>query len=127
MYCVLSIIVFAITLFCRTNWVVIRRSRYSTGDIVIIKFQNDMPVFGQIADIVLRTNEEPLLVTEILETIVFVRHFYAYEVCHTSDLHFFVCTQVDLADHHVLALYTPQNSHRLLIPLKYCVLSDYDV
>ena len=64
MYYVLSILVLTIHYFCRTNWVVIQRSWHYTGDIVIIKFQNDMPVFGEIADIVLHANGKPLLVTD---------------------------------------------------------------
>jgi len=90
----------------------------------VIKFLNDTPVFGELLDIILRTTGDPL---EVMDTTLFNRHFYSYEVVRNRNSEFVVCTQNELADHHVLALYTPQNSAQLMVPMKYSILSDYDL
>lgn len=111
---------------CRTKWTRIRGTLYSLGVVVIVMFESDMPVFGRIVDIILHTSLKPVLVTDVLETLCFNKHFYAYEVNEKINRTFHLCTQGGLADYHTLALYTPQNSHQLMIPLKYYVLTDFD-
>ena len=105
----------------------IRGTLYSVGTVVLTKFIEDMPVFGRIVDIVLHESTKPLLVIDLLETMCFNKHFYAYEVKENTIRAFYLCTQSDLADYHTLSIYTPQNSHQFMIPLKYYVLTDFDL
>ena len=100
---------------------------YSIGAVVLTKFIEDMPIFGRIVDIVLHESMKPLLVIDLLETTCFNKHFYAYEVKEKIIRAFYVCPQSDLADYHTLSIYTPQNSHQFMIPLKYYVLTDFDL
>ena len=105
----------------------IRGTLYNVGAVVLTKFNEDMPVFGRIVDIILQESMKPLLVVDVLETMCFNRHFYAYEVKEENIRAFYVCKQSDLADYHTLSIYTPQNSRQLMIPLKYYVLTDFDI
>ena len=81
----------------------IRGTLYSVGTVVLTKFIEDMPVFGRIVDIVLHESTKPLLVIDLLETMCFNKHFYAYEVKENTIRAFYLCTQSDLADHHTLS------------------------
>ena len=105
----------------------IRGTLYRVGLVVLIKFSEDMPVFGRIVDIILHECTKPILVLEILETQCFNRHYFAYEVIEKNIRTFHLCTQSELTDHHTLSMYTPQNSHQYMIPLKYYVLTDFDL
>ena len=100
---------------------------YSVGAVVLTKFIEDMPVFGRIVDIILHGSMKPLLAIDVLEATCFNKHFYAYEVKEKNIREFYLCTQSDLADYHTLSIYTPQNSHQFMIPLKYYVLTDFDL
>ena len=95
--------------------------------VVLTKFIEDMPVFGQIVDIILHGRMKPLLAIDVLETTCFNKHFYAYEVKEKSIREFYLCTQSDLAKYHTLSIYIPQNSHQFMIPLKYYVPTDFDL
>ena len=100
---------------------------YSIGAVVLTNFFDDMPVFGRIVDIILHESMKPLLAIEMLETTCFNKHFNSYEVKEKSTRTFYLCMQNDLADYHTLSIYTPQNSHHFMIPMKYYVLTDFDV
>ena len=95
---------------------------YRVGVIVLSKVVNDVPQFGEVVDIVLHHSVKALLVIDMLDTGRFNRHFYAYEVKERANRVLQVCTQGDLADHHTLCAYTPQNSGQFMVPLKYYVL-----
>uniref|UniRef100_A0A1Y1NC62 C2H2-type domain-containing protein n=1 Tax=Photinus pyralis TaxID=7054 RepID=A0A1Y1NC62_PHOPY len=65
---------------------IIRVGRISTnsiafqeGDIILIDFQ-DQPTFGKIRDIIINQSEKICFICELLHTIGFNRHFYAFEV-----------------------------------------------
>jgi len=113
-------------MYCRTNWVRVCGTLYRVGVIVLVKMMSDMPQFGQVVDIVLHHSTKPLLVVDTLDTVRFNRHFYAYEVNEKTTRAFQVIKQEELADHHTLCAYTPQNSQQFMVPLKYYVLSDFD-
>ena len=100
---------------------------YRKGTVVLTNFIHDMPVFGQIITVILHESTQPLLITDLLQTLCFNKHFFAYEVKETTTRSYYACRQSDLADYHPLSIYTPQNSSLLLIPLKYYVLSDFDL
>ena len=100
--------------------------RYKFHAIVIVCFQSDVPVFGQIQDII-SIGEKFYLVLQLLKAVIFNGHFHTYEVIQTSIM--YVCEISSLADYHPLWLYQSFN-HRLndtyFVPLKYYVLSDVD-
>ena len=99
---------------------------YSIGAVILTKFIEDMPVFGWIVDNVLHESMKPLLVIDVLQTTCFNKHFYTY-MCELKEKiirAFYVCPQSDLADYHTLSIYTPQNSHQFMIPMKYYILTD---
>ena len=100
---------------------------YKEGAVVLTKFINDMPIFGRIITIILHSSTEPLIVTNLLETVFFNKHFFAYQVKDNYTNSYYVCKQSKLADYHPLSFYSSQNSIELLVPLKYHVLSDFDL
>ena len=127
----LKLVIFGMETFLiwfRTKWVKESVWHYiPKGYSCSYEFHYDMPVFGQIFTVILHESTQPLLITNLLQTLCFNKHFFAYEVKETTTRSYYVCRQSDLADYHPLSIYTPQNSSLLLIPLKYYVLSDFDL
>ena len=103
-----------------------RGTVYKTPCIVFVEFQCDIPIFGQVQDI-LFIQEKFFLVLQLLKAEVFNSHFHAYEVQRTTLI--YVCEVDSLVDHHPLWIYQSYNPHLLekcFIPLKYYVLSSTD-
>ena len=112
--------------FCRTKWVRTRGTQYKENGFVLLKFIYDVPVFGCIISVILHEElSNPLIVIKVMET-CFNSHYYSYEVKESVDNKYVLCKQSELADYHVLSVYTPHNSHVLMIPPKYYVLSEFD-
>ncbi len=108
----------------RLNWVEVVGTRYQSPAIVVVCFQSDVPVFGQIQEIV-GIADKFCLVLKLMKAVVFNSHFHAYEIVPTSVLH--VCEVTSLADYHPLWLYQSFNQRlceTYFVPLKYYVLSD---
>ena len=113
-------------LFYRVNWIEVNGVTYKPSCVVLICFNNDIPVFGRIVDIYAFQNRF-YLSTEVYITCTFNQHYHAYEVTPTSTLH--ICEVATLQDYHPLWVYQSYNQHLLntfFIPLKYYVLSDID-
>lgn len=101
-------------------------THYHSPAIGVICFQSDVPVFGQIQEI-LRVGDKFFLVLKLMKAVVFNSHFHTYEVISTSVLH--VCEVTSLADYHPLWLYQSFNwrlCETYFVPMKYYVLSDVD-
>ncbi len=58
---------------------------YKSPAIVVVCFQSDVPVFGQIMEII-AIGDNFFLVLQLLKAVVYNGHFHAYEVVPTSVL-----------------------------------------
>lgn len=111
----------------RTKWVEIQGTKYKLGDCVLHSFEGEIPVFGQIMDIVLPDLNHPKFILNPLFTVAFSSHVHAYEVSYQHSISVIVCSQSDFVDHSVLSLYQSYASaSTFYVPLRYHVLSDYD-
>ena len=103
-------------------------TRYKTGDCVLLRFDGEIPIFGKVSAIVIKSPKEALLIAELLQTVCFVEHFCSYQVSVHPSKSFVCCAKSDLVDHHVLSIYQPHNSATTyLIPMKYYVLDNFDL
>lgn len=99
---------------------------YKPTCIVLLRYEDDMPVFGHIVDIFSFQNNY-YLATEVYTTCTFNQHYHAYEVKPTSTMQ--ICEVKSLKDYHPLWVYQSYSQRFLntyFIPLKYYVLSDMD-
>jgi len=106
------------------KWIEENGTTYKPNCIVFVCFQEDIPVFGIIKEI-LSIDKIFYFVLRLLETVVFNPHFHAYEVITT--MHYFACTQKELQDYHPLWIYESYSlelNGTYFIPLKYHVISD---
>ena len=90
---------------------------------VFVRFEQDVPVFGQIKEI-LCCEREYFMTLHILTTEIFNSHFHAYEVKKTNT--FRLCKFNSLVDHHPLWVYQSFDSINIttcFVPLKYHVLN----
>ena len=85
---------------------------------VLVTFQEDTPVFGQIMDI-LRVHGDVFLVVDLFRVVIFNSHYHAYEVTSANITH--IVNRTHLHDFHPLCLYQPYNSISTFIALKYYV------
>ena len=55
----------------------IRGTQCKTGDCVL---EGEIPVFGKVLGIAMKTKEDAVLAAETLRTMCYVEHFHAYQV-----------------------------------------------
>lgn len=99
---------------------------YKPACMVLLRFEDDMPIFGRIVDIFSFQNHF-YLATELYITYTYNHHYHAYEVTTASTME--ICEVKLLKDYHPLWIYQSYNQHLLdtyFIPLKYYVLNDMD-
>ena len=111
-------------LIYRVKWMEENGVTYKPDCIVFRCFQEDIPIFGIIKEI-LSINKIFYFVLHLLETVTFNPHFHAYEVIATK--HYHACTQDELQDYHPLWLYESYSvelNGTWFVPLKYHVLSN---
>ena len=106
----------------------IQGTQYKIGDCVLLRFNGEIPIFGKVLGIVMKSEKHAVFATETLQTVCYADHFHAYQVATCLTKTYTCTTQSDLVDHHVLSIYQPHNSpSTFLIPLKYYVLDDFDL
>ena len=102
---------------CRCSWVKINGTVYKPDNIVAV-YNNLMPVFGRIIDIIVVSITDCYFVCEIFTTVTFNTHYHAYEVQEQRrPTRLVVCKQSELIDYHVLGMYHLSNT--IFVPLKY--------
>lgn len=92
---------------------------------VLITFDEDIPIFGKIFDIIVTASGNCLFVSVPYVGNTFCKHFNAYEV-YPNNSHYLICNQKDFIDHHVLVLcksFSHSLSHKSFICLKYNVMT----
>jgi hypothetical protein len=85
------------------NYVKVCGSKYKTGDVVILSFENDWPTFGAILHI-MHASGKVTFVVQKLFTVTYSSHYHAYEVERTDDRT--AVGYLNLADWHPLSLHT---------------------
>ena len=64
----------------RVTWVKIQGHHYSQGDIIVLRIEEEMPVFGWIAEVYVYEAYKVLFLTEELTTVRLNHHYHAFEV-----------------------------------------------
>lgn len=85
----------------RASYVEINGTHYARGNIVLCTFDEDIPVFGKIIDIVAPAVGESLFILIPYFGYAFNRHYNCFEV-HTGTNYYY--SQNELADYHTLSL-----------------------
>ena len=80
--------------------VVISGTTYRKGTVVVCGIEDDTPMFGSIAEIIVTTHQERFFVISILITNAFEHHYHAYEVLQTDSI--VVCHHGQFIDYHPL-------------------------
>ncbi|XP_065888107.1 uncharacterized protein [Dysidea avara] len=110
------------TVVYRNTKITIDGVRYHKDMAVILEFDNNLPSFGKIMEIIV-TCEEVLFVTSALHTVMYHHHFHGYEVLGTSEIT--VRRQQTLSTYHPLAVSKPYGMQRkTMICLKYHVFDN---
>ena len=118
---------FAYIFAYRVNWMEIMGTTYKPTISVIIDYYQDLPIFGEIQDVV-SVDKKFYLATHLLKTTAYNPHFHAYEVKKTSN--WFVCEISSLRDYHPLWVYQSydvQLIQTFFVPLKYHVMNNVDL
>lgn len=99
----------------------IKGTKYAIGYMVICYYEDDVPVFGKIKDILLQPNKDnSLFILTPFTCTRFNRHFYSYEVVATEET--LIYQQEELLDYHPLYLSKSFNvSSPLFVRTKYYV------
>ena len=100
----------------RCSWVQIYGTKYKPKDIVALS-NEFLPNFGKILSIIFINVDKCYFVCELLHTSCFHPHYNAYEVSIEASPKIVICTQNELADHHILCLYNIGDY--IFVPLKY--------
>ena len=87
---------------------------YGRKTIVVYKYMDDMPVFGEIVEIFVTSISEYLFVLKVLATVRFCARLHSYEVGLTSEIN--VARQHEFLDHYPLHVI---RIDRCFIRLKY--------
>ena len=82
---------------------------YKIMDVIVYDFDNDVPVFGQIHDIVTDNLLQCLFVLVPYIGYEFNAHYNAYAV-QKGFTQYIICVQKDFLDHHVLSFSKPYDS-----------------
>ncbi len=90
---------------CRAKWIRVKGSKYSLGSVVTLE-AGIFPTFGLIIDILIVDVDNYLFVCEVPKTCQFDSHYHAYLLEKEDITSLAVVTPNDLADFHVLSLYT---------------------
>lgn len=104
----------------RVSYAEISGTHYSKGMIVLCTFDEDVPIFGKILDIIVTASGECLFALIPCIGKVFCKHFNAYEV-YINTMHHFIYRPKDLVDHHTLSLSKSFASSVSYICMKYHV------
>ncbi len=86
----------------RVRFAEIQGTKYSKGYVVLCYVEDDMPVFGQITDIIILPTSVCLFVLKPLLSTAFNSHFHSFEVSPVPDILFY--QQHELADFHPLCI-----------------------
>ena len=101
---------------------VISGTTYRKGTVVICGIEDDTPMFGSIAEIIVTHHQECFFVISVLITIAFQHHYHAYEVLPTDSI--VVCHHGQFVDYHPLVCKKAVGrSHSLFISTKYHLFS----
>ena len=98
-------------------------TRYSKGSIVFCTIEDDTPIFGKIADIVVLPLGDCLFSLVPYAGTYFYSHFNAYEL-HRMDQGHLLYSPKDLVDHRTLSIsksFSRSLSHKSFLCLKYHV------
>ena len=107
----------------RVSYAEVFGTMYAKGDMLLCTIEDDTPVFGKIADILIKTTQECLFVLVPHLGTNYNCHYHSYEVQEVPN-EFLVCRQQDFADFHVLSIsksFQRSLSHVNFVCLKYHV------
>ena len=99
---------------------VINGATYRKEIVVVCGFENDTPMFGSIAEIIVTPHQECFFVLSPLITIAFRYHYHAFEVVPTDTI--VVYNYKQLFDFHPL-VYTVGIDHSIFVSMKYHLFS----
>ena len=85
------------------SYVEITGTRYKQGNILVCSFDEEIPVFGKIVDIIVTKFSDCLFISIPYIGINFHTHYNAFEV-YADTTHYIVYRQKDLKDYHPLPL-----------------------
>ncbi len=110
--------------FYRINWIEVAGTYYKPNMVVLYKMEQDIPIFGQISEI-LNSDDKFWFALTVLETQLFNSHFHSYEVKKTNLK--ILCEATKIYDYHPLWLYQSYDSNFIdscFISLKYHVVNE---
>ena len=92
--------------------------KYGKGGVVLVGFEDDMPVFGEITDIVTTQIQECHLILRPLACQCFDKHFHSFLVyyVHRRTL---VCSSKQLHDHQIYQVRKSFTRDKLFVTAKY--------
>ena len=83
--------------------------------------EDDLPLFGEITDVIAANVDQYHLVVSILNTISFNSHYHAYHVEYPVTSTHTLIQPSQLTDHHTLGLYNVNSCS--FVSLKYHIIS----
>ena len=110
-------------LLYRTRFAEVHGTHYARGNVVLCTFDEDIPIFGLIVDIIIPSSQDCLFILVPYIGYSFNHHFNSYEVQINSAKHL-VYRQSELLDYHPLNLsnsFSSALNHTLFVCLKYHV------
>lgn len=87
----------------RVSYAEVLGTKYQKGVVVLVTFDDDIPIFGKLQDIIVTTSGECLFVFIPYVGALFNYHFHSYEV-HAVHNQYLVCRHQEFADFQPLSI-----------------------
>lgn len=107
----------------RASYADINGTHYANQDLVVCTFDEDIPIFGKIADIIIPPSGKCLFILIPYVGYTFCSHLNSYKVHHITST-YLVYTQQELVDYHTLSLnksFARSLAHNNYVCMKYHV------
>lgn len=105
------------------SYVEILGTKYQKGVVVLVTFDDEIPIFGRLEDIIVTSSGECLFVFVPYVGALFNRHFHSYEA-HAVRNEYLVCHHKEFADFQPLSI---SHSFKLSLANKNFVCLKYHV